>query len=214
MNVLTMTDRRLAALFDECQTELRRRASTYHCDDLAIIRGNEAAKRALTVALAGNHTIVFVGPSNSGKSMFRAAAIYHAGPVTFEARPCPCGNHGSPIHECRCSVNQIQKHRERIPVADITIEVVPPSQRDLEGRPETTSAMVSAALADLPHHTDTTLGRDCATLLKASCAELSIDAKGRERIIAVARTIANLDRSPTIQPAHLCEAINYRAFRR
>ena len=212
MNILKKSDIDLAALYNECLDEMRRRFKAASCDDLALIRGNECAKRALTVALAGNHSILFIGPPNSGKTMLRAAAIHYIGPVTFEARPCPCGYLGSPLVACECSDATINRHRAKLPVADITIEVVPPLQRELNARPGTGSAEISAVLTDLPTYTDIALCEVCQNLLRCACTELSIDAKARERIIAVARTIANLDRSKRIQPAHLTEAINYRAF--
>jgi magnesium chelatase family protein len=165
------------------------------------------------VACAGNHSILFVGPPNSGKSMFRAAAIHHIGPVTFEARPCPCGFIGSAMTACNCTSAQVARHRAKLPVADITIEIVPPAERDLQGRPGTCSADISRALADVATFTSLDLCETCRNLLKAACAELNIDAAARERILAVARTIANMDRSETIKPSHLCEAINYRAMR-
>jgi len=217
MDILRKSDADLAALYNACCIELRRRAGAATCDDLAIIRSNEMAKRALTVALAGNHSILFIGPPNSGKSMLRAAALalpHFADMVTLEARPCPCGHFGSPRTICNCTDAKITKHRAGIPVADITVETSPPTERDLIGRPGTGSAEIIAALAKLPAHTSLEIGEECRNLLKAACSELNIDADGRQRILAVARSIANLDHSPTIQPSHLCEAINYRAFRR
>jgi predicted ATPase with chaperone activity len=107
---------------------------------------------------------------------------------------------------------QIAKHRAKLPVADISVEVVQPAQRDLQGRPGTCSADISRALADCAAYKDVELGEECRNLLKAACAELNIDPDARDRIVAVARTIANLDRSETIKPSHLCEAINYRAL--
>ncbi|MDY0170387.1 MAG: hypothetical protein RBS80_27835 [Thermoguttaceae bacterium] len=50
-------------------------------------------------------------------------------------------------------------------------------------------------------------------LLKAAVAELGIDAAVRQRVLLVARTIANLDGREQIEPSHLCEAINYRGVR-
>lgn len=214
MDILKKSDADLAKLYNACCVELRRRASAAKCDDLGIIRGNEMAKRALTVAIAGNHSILFVGPPNSGKSMLRAAAIHHIGPVTFEGRPCPCGFFGSPRVSCECSDSRITRHRAKLPVADLTVEVVPPTERDLQGRPGTSSAELSRILDAYRTFPSRELGEDCRNILKAACAELNIDADVRERIVAVARTIANLDHSETIQPAHLTEAINYRAFRR
>ena len=58
------------------------------------------------------------------------------------------------------------------------------------------------------------LDEDSRNLLKAATAELALDVDARNRILAVARTIANLDRNERIEARHLCEAINYRMFRR
>jgi len=54
------------------------------------------------------------------------------------------------------------------------------------------------------------LDENCRNLLKASAAELGLDVDAQNRIIAVARTIANLERAEQIWPSHICEAINYR----
>ena len=73
---------------------------------------------------------------------------------------------------------------------------------------------MKAQIARMSSHTDLTLDQDSANLLKCACVELGIDPDARNRIIAIARTIANLDWSERIGPSHTCEAINYRAFRR
>ena len=98
-------------------------------------------------------------------------------------------------------------------MADITIEVVQPPQRELNGRPGTGVAEMKAQIARMSSHTDLTLDQDSTNLLKCACAEYGIDPDARNRVIAIARTIANLDWSERIGPAHTCEAINYRAFR-
>ena len=77
MNLLTLTDSKLAALHRQAINEIARRskAATNGHDAASIIRGNEMAKRALVVAAAGNHSILFVGPPNCGKTMLRAVAL-------------------------------------------------------------------------------------------------------------------------------------------
>ena len=54
------------------------------------------------------------------------------------------------------------------------------------------------------------LDEESRNLLKAAVAELGLDTDVRNRIVTVARTIANLDRCERIESRHLCEAINYR----
>lgn len=99
-------------------------------------------------------------------------------------------------------------------VADICIEVVCPAEKELRGTP-------GSGLTDMKQQIDAKidfasleLGDDSRNLLKAATSELALDADARNRILAVARTIANLDGSNSIEPRHLCEAINYRMFRR
>jgi len=93
MNLLALTDSTLAALNRQTNNEIARRAkaATNGYDAASIIHGNEMAKRALLVATAGNHSILFIGPPNCGKTMLRAVALELGLGNTFEARPCPCG---------------------------------------------------------------------------------------------------------------------------
>ena len=215
MNLLTLTDAKLAALHRQALNEIARRAkaATNSYDAASIIRGNEMAKRALLVAAAGGHSLLFVGPPNCGKTMLRAVALELGLGTTFEARPCPCGYRNDPRRDCNCRCRQIEGHLRKLPTADITIEVIQPPQRELNGRPGTGVAEMKGQIARMTSHTDLTLDQDSANLLKAACSEYSIDPDGRNRIIAVARTVANLDRYERIEARHLCEAINYRAMR-
>ena len=137
-------------------------------------------------------------PPNCGKTMLRAVALELGLGNTFEARPCPCGYHGSPIRACDCSCAKIERCRAAWPVADITIEVVQPPQREFNGRPGTGVAEMKAQIASMTGHTDLALDEHSANLLKCACAEYGIDPDSRNRIIAIARTIANLDRSERI----------------
>jgi predicted ATPase with chaperone activity len=216
MNLLTLSDAKLALLHRQAVNEMARRAkaAVNGHDAASIIHGNEMAKRALVVAAAGNHSILFVGPPNCGKTMLRAVALELGLGTTFETRPCPCGYHGSPVRSCECSVPKIENCRAVWPVADITVEVVQPPQRELTGRPGTGVADMKAQVARMSGYADLALDNDSMNLLKCACVELGIDPDARNRIIAIARTIANLDNSRQIGPAHTCEAINYRAFRR
>ncbi len=102
MNLLTLTDTKLAALHRQAINEIARRskAAANGHDAASIIRGNEMAKRALVVAAAGNHSILFVGPPNCGKTMLRAVALELGLGTTFEIWPCPCGYRNDPRRAC------------------------------------------------------------------------------------------------------------------
>jgi predicted ATPase with chaperone activity len=215
MNLLALTNHKLAALHRQMTNEIARRAkaATNGYDAASIIYSNEMAKRALVVAAAGNHPILLIGPPNCGKTMLRAVALELGLGTTFEARPCPCGYRNDPRRSCQCRYNQIERHLRKLPVADINIEVVSPAEREMRS-PGTTLAEMRHQIEAKSEHKSSDLGDDSRNLLKAAMAEHGLDADVRNRILAVARTIANLDRCERIEARHLCEAINYRTLRR
>ena len=216
MNLIAFSDSKLASLHRQAAAEIARRAKAAinGQDSASIIRGNEMAKRALLVAAAGNHPILFVGPPNCGKTMLRAVALELGLGNTFEARPCPCGYHGSPLRSCDCSSRKIERCRAAWPEADITVEVIQPPQKELNGRPGTGVAELKSQISRMSAHADLTLDEHSANLLKCACVEYGIDPDARGHIIEIARTVANLDNAERIEARHICEAINYRAFRR
>lgn len=211
MNLLKLTDKRLADLRQAVANETRRRtqmAANGH-DPAAIIWGNEMAKRAVQVAAAGNHSILFIGPSNSGKTMLRAVGLALGIDDTYEARVCPCGNHDDPRAVCHCTAAQIRRTVARFPTADITVQVVRPLERET-GVTGTTLADMQRYISDMALHTDESLDAGAAALLKAAIRELSFDPVAVTRTLQVARTIANLDHQEQISGSHMAEAINYR----
>jgi magnesium chelatase family protein len=153
--------------------------------------------------------------------------------------PCPCGFHNHPDKECTCMPGMVQKYLSRIsgPLLDridIHIEVVPVNYERLAG---TTAAETSAKVrervvraravqterfagADGIHcnaqMTSSMIRRHChlddtgAKLLRAAMELRGLSARAYDRILKVARTIADLDNSEYIRPDHLSEAINYR----
>ena len=80
--------------------------------------------------------------------------------------------------------------------------------------PGTTLADMRRQIEAKTDHQSLELGDNSRNLLKAAVVELTIDADTRNRILAVARTIANLDRNERIEARHVCEAINYRMLGR
>ena len=214
MNLLRLTDSTLAALHRQVSNEIARRAkaATNGYDAASIIHGNEMAKRAVVVAAAGNHPILFIGPPNCGKTMIRAVALELGLGNTFEARPCPCGYRNDPRRACECRSSQIERHLRELPLANINIEMVCPPEREMRSRGTSVAEMRQQIEAKTDHDSPE-LDDDSHNLLKAAISECGLDTDTRNRILAVARTIANLDRSERIGARHLCEAINYRAMR-
>ena len=131
---------------------------------------------------------------------------------TFEAWPCPCGNRSLPDVPCPCTVRQIERHLGKLPVADITVEMVRPLDREMK-TPGTTLADMRKQIEAKADYEGLDLDEVSSNLLRAAVRELGIDPEARRRIILVARTIASLDGREPIEACHLSEAINYRMMR-
>lgn len=325
--------------------ELKNNGNGYHAD-FAEVRGQQTAKRALEVASAGGHNILFIGPPGSGKTMlakrlptilppleFEEAleitkihsvagltgrsglitdrpfksphhtvsqagligggsiprpgevSLAHLGvlfldelpefdrsvlevlrqpmedkqvtisraasSLTFPANftlvasmnPCPCGYFGS-SRECKCSPMQIQRYVSKIsgPLMDridIHIDVPAVKFNELRGRgvpsgdsSETIRERViraretqlarfngdgifsNSAMSSKHIREHCALDADCEALLEKAMQRQGLSARAHDRILKVARTIADLDGSPNIGPQHISEAINYRSLDR
>ena len=153
--------------------------------------------------------------------------------------PCPCGYYNHPTKACVCSPGQVQKYLNKIsgPLLDridIQIEIVPvpfdkisdqrqgePSNiirqrvikaRQLQERRYTEYAgiycnaqMNSKLLAMYAQPNEKGLA-----LLKNAMERFNLSARAYDRILKVARTIADLEGVEQILPSHLAEAISYR----
>jgi len=153
--------------------------------------------------------------------------------------PCPCGFHNHPEKECTCAPGMVQRYLNRLsgPLLDridIHIEVVPVNYEKLAA---TNTAEPSALVRERvvkareiqairyagtngiycnAQITSAMIRRHChlddtgARLLNAAMEMRGLSDRAYDRILKVARTIADLDGSETIRPEHLSEAINYR----
>jgi len=157
--------------------------------------------------------------------------------------PCPCGYLGDTRHQCRCTPTQVQRYRGRVsgPLLDrIDLHVEAPALSISELRAEEdgeTSAAIRArvvtARARQQRRFDVTaaatvnarmshaqIRRHCAIppelgdLLQGAMERLSFSARAYDRILKVARTIADLAGAEDIGAPHLLEAIQYRGLDR
>lgn len=153
--------------------------------------------------------------------------------------PCPCGYYNHPTKACVCSPGQVQKYLNRIsgPLLDridLQIEVIPvPFEKMSDTRASESSstirtrvmqarqlqekryseypgiysnAQMNSKLLSLYAQPD----EKGLKLLKNAMQRLNLSARAYDRILKVSRTIADLENSQQIQPAHLAEAIGYR----
>lgn len=152
--------------------------------------------------------------------------------------PCRCGWRGHPSGRCTCSDREVERYVEKIsgPLLDrIDLHVTVPSvEYEAMRRRETpeSSAVVKARVdearaiqtarfagTDTPCNAQMApdqVGRFCRlddagdALMQAAFARMGLTARSHDRVLRVARTIADLDGAAEISPAHLAEAIQYR----
>ncbi len=329
---------------EACQHKAWRASDVHYQTDFSDIKGQQGAKRAAEVAVAGGHNLLLVGTPGSGKTMlaraipgilpeltfeeaiqitkihsvtgmlkggsgvvserpFRAphhsassislvgggakampgeVSLAHGGALfldelpefkkealeslrqpledgeititranfraTYPAQfmliaamnPCPCGNYGSRHAQCRCTIAQVQKYRNRVsgPMLDridLHVEMTEVEYDDIvsrETKAETSAAVrarVDAArvvqrarfakdkILCNAQMNNRLIEKYCApdaqanALLKQAFKKLNLSARAYHRILKVARTIADLDASESIGVSHVAEAIQYRS---
>jgi len=212
---LRLSDRELAATLAACNREAARRSqvAASGLDEAAIIKGQEFAKRAITVAAAGSHSVCLYGGPGVGKTLLRAMALAVGVEATFEVRPCACGWLGSVSRACRCTPAKITTWRRwnRIE-ADLHVEVMPTPQQEMASRQSGTTAADILAQVERAKGNGQPVGTsaDAETIFRYAASELGIDHGQMAYIRAVAATIARMDGEATVGACHASEAIGYR----
>lgn len=157
--------------------------------------------------------------------------------------PCPCGYYNHPTHECHCTPAQIQRYMGKIsgPLLDridIQIEVTPVSISDLASAPagEPSAKIRERVIAARALQTErykenkgiycnaqmtrplleryAALDEESCTTLTRAMQRLNLSARAYDRILKVARTIADLAGSNNVMSSHIKEAIGYRSLDR
>ena len=152
--------------------------------------------------------------------------------------PCRCGWRGHPSGRCTCSDREVEKYVEKIsgPLLDrIDLHVSVPSveYEALRRRtvPEDSAAVRSRVIAARTRQLERFSGTDaacnaqmppsmlaqcceldapCEALMRSAFERMGLTARSHDRVLRVARTIADLDGAERIEPPHLAEAIQYR----
>ena len=154
--------------------------------------------------------------------------------------PCPCGNYGNPLKECTCSQNEIRRYLNKIsaPILDridIHIEISPVKYDDLKSdapsksskelkeevvkarkiqeeryKAEKVSANSELSTALMKKYIK--LSPNVEKIAKMAFNKYNFSVRSFNKIIKMARTIADLDDSENIEQKHLLEAVRYRTL--
>jgi magnesium chelatase family protein len=156
--------------------------------------------------------------------------------------PCPCGFRGDPVRQCTCSTGQIAKYLQRIsgPLQDrIDIQIEVPrlaadelmnkqpgeTSTNIQQRVVAARALQHQRFDNTPFHNNAAMNSkalrqfcvltdEVSSLLRSAIDRFQLSARAHDRILKVARTIADLDASDSIRVHHIAEAVQYRSLDR
>ncbi len=177
-------------------------------------------------------------PLENGRITISRAARQAEFPARFQLlaamNPCPCGHLGHPQRACRCSPDAVARYQGRLsgPLLDridLQVEVPALPASTLAAAAQGASSAVvaervaqararqwarqgslNAALDGAQLDAHTPLSTASAAFFQATCTQLGWSARSYQRVLRVARTVADVQGAADIETAHLAEAIQYR----
>lgn len=181
-------------------------------------------------------------PLESGHISISRATQQVQFPARFQLiaamNPCPCGYFGDSSGRCQCTPDQVQRYRQRLsgPLLDrfdlhIVVANLPKGllseknntgetshtirQRTSQGRlAQEKRNCMNRDLTGKALDIACTLSSHDKQLVDAAIEKLGLSARAYHRILKVARTIADLSNSPSIETTHITEALSYRVLDR
>lgn len=154
--------------------------------------------------------------------------------------PCPCGYYGSETHECKCSPSAIHNYLSKIsgPLMDridlhIEVDAISYDELTMHDLEEPSCEIKkrvnkakeiqlqrfkggkiysNAKMGEKEFKEFCVLDKECSDILEMAFKKLNLSARAYNRILKVARTIADLDGSEKIKKNHILEAIQYRSL--
>ena len=182
-------------------------------------------------------------PMESGRIVISRAARQAEFPAKFQLlaamNPCPCGYLGDPRGQCHCSIDQVQRYRQKIsgPLMDridmhIEVPALPISEARLQTKHNENSQAIRQRVEQARQkqlsrhkHINTQLSNqdinhfcnlsdDDQTLLENAMTRFGLSMRAYNKILKLSRTIADLDDQDDIGTRHLTEALSYRQLDR
>jgi magnesium chelatase family protein len=148
--------------------------------------------------------------------------------------PCPCGFHGDESRPCRCTPMQIARYASRLsgPLRDrmdltVTVAALPARELSAAAQSEPSASVrarveaarrtqiardgtLNARLHGRTLRARTTLEGEARRMFDVALTRLALTARGHDRVLRVARTIADLAGSATVRTDHVGEALQFR----